>query len=291
MRRTGLSQPNTSMHLGCLAECGLVTWEREGKFVYYEIADKRAVKLLDQAEELLLQVAPLIAACPAIVSRRALGRPGRVEEAGALTETLELTVARAGLRRRGAADRSSACCAQVITHRGGPDMITSVVTGGAGFLGSHLCDELLRRDHRVICLDNLDTGTLENIEHLRDSAFTFHNVDVAEEDANVDGDVDFVFHLASPASPIDYQRLPLHTLKVGSYGTHHCLGLAKFKRARFLLASTSEVYGDPLQHPQTESYSVGTSTLSARAGSTTRRSGTVRLSQWPTTASRAWTRA
>ncbi len=133
-------------------------------------------------------------------------------------------------------------------------MTTSVVTGGAGFLGSHLCERLLSRGHRVVCLDNLDTGTLGNVEHLRDAAFEFRNVDVAEETVLVDGGVDFVFHLASPASPIDYLRLPLHTLKVGSYGTHHCLGLARSKRARFLLASTSEVYGDPLEHPQRESY-------------------------------------
>jgi len=132
-------------------------------------------------------------------------------------------------------------------------MTTSVVTGGAGFLGSHLCEYLLEKGHRVICLDNLDTGTLENIEHLRDEAFEFRNVDCVDP-IEVAEPVDFVFHLASPASPIDYLRLPLHTLKVGSYGTHHALGLAKYKRARFLLASTSEVYGDPLVHPQPESY-------------------------------------
>jgi dTDP-glucose 4,6-dehydratase len=130
---------------------------------------------------------------------------------------------------------------------------TSVVTGGAGFLGSHLCEYLLSEGHRVICLDNLDTGTLENIEHLREEQFEFKAVDVSEH-VDVEGPVDFVFHLASPASPIDYMRLPLHTLKVGSYGTHNALGLAKFKRARFLLASTSEVYGDPLEHPQKETY-------------------------------------
>jgi dTDP-glucose 4,6-dehydratase len=130
---------------------------------------------------------------------------------------------------------------------------TAVVTGGAGFLGSHLCEYLLARDWRVICLDNLDTGTLENIEQLRGEAFDFryHNcvdyIDVAEP-------VDVVFHLASPASPVDYLRLPLQTLKVGSYGTHNALGLAKFKRARFLIASTSEVYGDPEVHPQREEY-------------------------------------
>ena len=132
-------------------------------------------------------------------------------------------------------------------------MSTSVVTGGAGFLGSHLCEYLLDKGHRVICLDNLDTGTLENIEHIRDGHFEFRDVDVTEH-IDIAEPVDFVFHLASPASPIDYQRLPLHTLKVGSYGTHNALGLAKFKRARFLISSTSEVYGDPLEHPQKETY-------------------------------------
>ena len=132
-------------------------------------------------------------------------------------------------------------------------MPTSVVTGGAGFLGSHLCEYLLKKGHRVVCLDNLDTGSLQNIEHLRDEAFEFQSVDVSEI-IDVRGSVDYVFHLASPASPIDYLRLPLKTLKVGSYGTRNALGLAKFKRARFLLASTSEVYGDPLVHPQPEGY-------------------------------------
>lgn len=132
-------------------------------------------------------------------------------------------------------------------------MTTSVVTGGAGFLGSHLCEHLLEKGHRVLCLDNLDTGSLQNIEHLRDEAFEFRNVDCVDV-IDVADRVDYVFHLASPASPIDYLRLPLHTLKVGSYGTHNALGLAKFKRARFLLASTSEVYGDPLVNPQPEEY-------------------------------------
>jgi dTDP-glucose 4,6-dehydratase len=130
---------------------------------------------------------------------------------------------------------------------------TSVVTGGAGFVGSHLCERLLAEGHTVLCLDNLDTGSLQNIQHLRKAGFEFRNVDLTEF-VDVPEAVDYVFHLASPASPIDYLRLPLHTLKVGSYGTHHALGLAKFKRARFLLASTSEVYGDPLVHPQPESY-------------------------------------
>jgi dTDP-glucose 4,6-dehydratase len=132
-------------------------------------------------------------------------------------------------------------------------MATSVVTGGAGFLGSHLCDYLLTRNHRVICVDNLETGSLQNIEHIRDPAFTFRNHDMIEH-LEIDEPVDFVYHLAALASPIDYLRLPLHSLKVGSYGTHNALGLAKFKRARFLLASTSEVYGDPEQHPQPETY-------------------------------------
>jgi dTDP-glucose 4,6-dehydratase len=130
---------------------------------------------------------------------------------------------------------------------------TAVVTGGAGFLGSHLCEHLLAREYRVICVDNLDTGTLQNIQHIRSDAFVFLNHDVTAH-LELSERVDVIFHLASPASPIDYMRLPLHTLKVGSYGTHNALGLAKFKRARFLLASTSEVYGDPQVHPQTESY-------------------------------------
>ena len=132
-------------------------------------------------------------------------------------------------------------------------MATCLVTGGAGFLGSHLCDELLARGNRVICVDNLETGTLENIAHIRAAGFVALNIDITEA-YFVDEPVDVVYHLASPASPIDYLRLPLHTLKVGSYGTHHTLGLAKAHRARFLLASTSEVYGDPQEHPQRESY-------------------------------------
>ena len=131
---------------------------------------------------------------------------------------------------------------------------TAVVSGGAGFLGSHLCDYLLAKGHRVICIDNLDTGSLQNIEHLKNGEdFLFENHDVTEP-FFVEERIDYVFHLASPASPIDYLRLPLHTLKVGSYGTHNMLGLAKFKRARFLIASTSEVYGDPQVHPQPETY-------------------------------------
>ena len=132
-------------------------------------------------------------------------------------------------------------------------MATCLVTGGAGFLGSHLCDELLRRGHHVVCVDNLETGSLRNIEHIRAPEFELLHADIVEP-YFVDRAIDFVYHLASPASPIDYLRLPLHTLKVGSYGTHHTLGLAKAHRARFLLASTSEVYGDPQIHPQPETY-------------------------------------
>ena len=132
-------------------------------------------------------------------------------------------------------------------------MPTAVVTGGAGFLGSHLCDALVRDGSRVICVDNLETGSLQNVEHLRGDQFTFMNHDITGH-LEIDGPIDVIYHLASPASPIDYLRLPLQTLKVGSHGTHNALGLAKWKRARFLLASTSEVYGDPLIHPQPETY-------------------------------------
>ena len=130
---------------------------------------------------------------------------------------------------------------------------TAVVTGGAGFLGSHLCEYLLDKGYRVICVDILETSSLENLEHLRDDGFVFRNHDMIEH-LEIDEPVDVVYHLAALASPIDYLRQPLHSLKVGSYGTHNALGLAKSKRARFLLASTSEVYGDPQVHPQPESY-------------------------------------
>ena len=133
-------------------------------------------------------------------------------------------------------------------------MPTSLVTGGAGFLGSHLCDYLLSRGHRVICVDNLETGSLDNIKHIRNGAeFRFEMLDITSH-YEIGEPVDFVYHMASPASPIDYARLPLHTLKVGAYGTHNSLGLAKKHRARFLIASTSEVYGDPQIHPQAETY-------------------------------------
>jgi dTDP-glucose 4,6-dehydratase len=132
-------------------------------------------------------------------------------------------------------------------------MPTAVVTGGAGFLGSHLSEHLLEKGYRVLCVDNLETSSLENLEHLRDDAFLFVNHDLVFH-LEIEEPVDAVYHLAALASPIDYLRQPLHSLKVGSYGTHNALGLAKFKRARFLLASTSEVYGDPQVHPQPESY-------------------------------------
>ncbi|KDA53482.1 NAD-dependent dehydratase [Thermoanaerobaculum aquaticum] len=130
----------------------------------------------------------------------------------------------------------------------------AVVTGGAGFLGSHLCERLLSEGMEVVCIDNLLTGSLSNVEHLFGvDGFTFIKYDVTNY-IHVPGPVDFVLHFASPASPIDYLELPIQTLKVGSLGTHKALGLAKAKGARFLLASTSEVYGDPLVHPQPESY-------------------------------------
>jgi dTDP-glucose 4,6-dehydratase len=130
---------------------------------------------------------------------------------------------------------------------------TAVVTGGAGFLGSHLCEHLLGRGERVICIDNLETGSLANLAHLRSDRFVFLNHDVVDH-IEIDESIDTVYHLAALASPVDYLRQPLHSLKVGSYGTHNALGLAKWKRARFLLASTSEVYGDPQVHPQPETY-------------------------------------
>jgi dTDP-glucose 4,6-dehydratase len=131
---------------------------------------------------------------------------------------------------------------------------TSVVTGGAGFLGSHLADKLLALGHKVIVIDNLITGAVENIAHLAGNpSFRFIRQDVTEF-LFLDGPVDFIWHFASPASPMDYLEIPIQTLKVGSLGTHKALGLAREKGARFLLASTSEIYGDPLVHPQTESY-------------------------------------
>lgn len=133
-------------------------------------------------------------------------------------------------------------------------MAKILVTGGAGFLGSHLCDRFINEGDEVICMDNLITGSTDNIAHLiGNKKFKFIHHDVTEY-IYIEGKLDFIFHFASPASPIDYLKLPIQTLKVGSLGTHKTLGLAKAKNARFLIASTSEVYGDPLIHPQPESY-------------------------------------
>lgn len=129
----------------------------------------------------------------------------------------------------------------------------SLVTGGAGFLGSHLCEYLLRKGHEVIAMDNLLTGTVANIEHLQGEHFKFIKHDVTEY-IYIAGKIDYIWHFASPASPLDYLQLPIQTLKVGALGTHKALGLALEKKASFLLASTSEVYGDPLEHPQKETY-------------------------------------
>ena len=141
---------------------------------------------------------------------------------------------------------------------------TSVVTGGVGFLGSHLVDLLLSRGHRVIAIDNLVTGSIDNVAHMAGNRnFRFIHQDVTEF-IFLEGPVDFIWHFASPASPIDYAELPIQTLKVGSLGTHKALGLAKHKRARFLLASTSEIYGDPLVHPQGEDYWGNVNTIGPR---------------------------
>ncbi len=132
-------------------------------------------------------------------------------------------------------------------------MPRTLVTGGAGFLGSHLCEYLLNKGHEVVCMDNLITGTKDNISDIKSKKFQFveHNV---SEFINLEGELDYILHFASPASPIDYLKLPIQTLKVGALGTHNALGLAKAKKAVFFLASTSEVYGDPLIHPQPEDY-------------------------------------
>ncbi|HUD82426.1 MAG TPA: GDP-mannose 4,6-dehydratase, partial [Candidatus Saccharimonadales bacterium] len=140
----------------------------------------------------------------------------------------------------------------------------SVVTGGAGFLGSHLVDYLLGKGHKVVAIDNFVTGSVENIAHLAGNLdFKFIEQDVTEF-LFLDGPVNYVWHFASPASPIDYLELPIQTLKVGSLGTHKALGLAKEKGARFLLTSTSEIYGDPLVHPQREDYWGNVNTIGPR---------------------------
>ena len=132
-------------------------------------------------------------------------------------------------------------------------MPRTLVTGGAGFLGSHLCEYLVNKGHEVVCMDNLITGSKQNISGIKSENFHFINHNVSEF-IDLDGDLDYILHFASPASPIDYLELPIQTLKVGALGTHNALGVAKAKNATFLLASTSEVYGDPLVHPQPEEY-------------------------------------
>ena len=139
-----------------------------------------------------------------------------------------------------------------------------LVTGGAGFIGSHLCDFLLARGCEVVCMDNLLTGSTDNIAHISDPRFLFVKHDVTNYIV-VGGPLDYVLHFASPASPIDYLELPIQTLKVGALGTHKALGLAKERRAKFLLASTSEVYGDPTVHPQTEEYRGNVNPIGPRA--------------------------
>ncbi len=132
-------------------------------------------------------------------------------------------------------------------------MARVLITGGAGFIGSHLCDRFLAAGDEVICMDNLITGSADNISHIQDRRFSFINYDVTNY-IYINGHLDYILHFASPASPLDYMEFPIQTLKVGSLGTHKVLGLAKEKKARFLLASTSETYGDPLIHPQNEDY-------------------------------------
>ncbi|WP_417884627.1 UDP-glucuronic acid decarboxylase family protein [Zunongwangia sp.] len=141
---------------------------------------------------------------------------------------------------------------------------TVLITGAAGFLGSHLCDKFIKEGYRVLGMDNLITGDIRNIEHLfKNKDFEFYNHDITKY-IYVPGKLDYILHFASPASPIDYLKIPIQTLKVGSIGTHHCLGLAKEKKARILIASTSEVYGDPLVHPQSEEYYGNVSTIGPR---------------------------
>lgn len=139
-----------------------------------------------------------------------------------------------------------------------------LVTGGAGFVGSHLCDRFIAEGHQVVAMDNLITGNLANIEHLFSNVnFEFIHHDVSNY-IHVPGEIDGIFHFASPASPIDYLKYPIQTLKVGAMGTHNALGLARAKKARFLLASTSEIYGNPLQHPQHETYAGNVDTIGPR---------------------------
>lgn len=140
-----------------------------------------------------------------------------------------------------------------------------LVTGGAGFIGSHLCDFLIAKDYKVICLDNFITGKKKNIKHLLASPlFKFKKIDVSKC-FDIKGEIDFILHFASPASPVDYLENPIETLKVGSFGTYNCLNLAREKKAKFILASTSEIYGDPLEHPQKESYWGNVNSVGPRA--------------------------
>src|SRR3990170_1650388 len=139
-----------------------------------------------------------------------------------------------------------------------------LITGAAGFLGSHLCERFLKEGMKVVAIDNLITGDLRNIEHLfKDADFEFYHHDVSKF-VHIPGELHYILHFASPASPIDYLKIPIQTLKVGSLGTHNCLGLAKAKKARMLIASTSEIYGDPLVHPQTEEYWGNVNTIGPR---------------------------
>ena len=142
-------------------------------------------------------------------------------------------------------------------------MERTLVTGGAGFLGSHLCDALLQEGHEVICMDNLITGSMDNLVHIGSDRFHFMRHDVTRP-IDIKGPIDNVFHFASPASPVDYLEFPIQTLKVGSLGTHNALGVAKNKQARFMIASTSEIYGDPLEHPQKETYWGNVNTIGPR---------------------------
>src|SRR3954462_2156970 len=208
-----------------------------------------------QDEEALLQERPALQALPRGLQAPREERARRAPRAAPLSRVGRRHEEAAQGRARPLSPRAPCC-----EPTGAPayvvpcgSMPTSLVTGGAGFLGSHLCEALLARGHRVICVDNVETGSLANIEHIRVPEFVLLHTDIIEP-FFVDEPIDFVYHFASPASPIDYLRLPLHTLKVGSYGTHNSLGLAKHHRARFLLASTSEVYGDPQVHPQPETY-------------------------------------
>jgi dTDP-glucose 4,6-dehydratase len=166
----------------------------------------------------------------------------------------------------------------------------ALVTGGAGFLGSLLCERLLAEGYRVVCIDNLSTGTRENVAHLEeDPAFEYVEQDVTLL-LRIGGRLDEIYHFASPASPKDFGRIPIRILKAGSLGTQNALDLALDRGARFVLASSSEVYGDPLVHPQHEDYR-GNSARPAQGASTTRPNATPRPSQWLTTGNTAWTHA